>query len=339
MGAASLKDIRILLAESDVNLGILLSQVLQRMGFRKVHLVRDGAAALEHLRAGSVDLMITEWQLPEIDGIKLTQEVRYSENSPNRLLPIIMLTARAEKQDVEAARDIGITEFIVKPYNSNTVYKRIQQVVDNPRAFMLAPEYIGPDRRRRVLGINDEERRVIEPELVDEAPPTPKVETPKLLLPSYSLKKKIGSIDSLDEIITPKIVASAQKEIDALQDESLKWIQEYVRELHSIYGLVEATKRQADIDRLLEVLLKVKSNSGTFGYLTVSKLSQQLYHFMREDYDCNDDNHNQVLMKHIESITLLLSESAAGRVLDKEGWLVQALKTLVNKFSAEAKKA
>ncbi|NBO18933.1 MAG: response regulator, partial [Proteobacteria bacterium] len=235
MGKAKpLSDIRILLAESDLQLGIMLQQVLQRMGFKSVQLVRDGELAVEALQREQKDILITEWQLQALDGISVTHHVRRQGPPENRLLPIIMMTARAERQDVEVARDAGITEFVVKPYNSTTVFRRIQQVIDNPRGFLLAQQYVGPDRRRRNAVISEERRQIVpkitfQPEVLD----VPDV--PQLILPDYLLKQKLGDVDSLDKLITPQVLAEAQQVIDGLRDESLQWIRKDVQQLNMLY--------------------------------------------------------------------------------------------------------
>jgi len=335
MGKAKpLSDIRILLAESDLQLGIMLQQVLQRMGFKSVQLVRDGELAVEALQREQKDILITEWQLQALDGISVTHHVRRQGPPENRLLPIIMMTARAERQDVEVARDAGITEFVVKPYNSTTVFRRIQQVIDNPRGFLLAQQYVGPDRRRRNAVISEERRQIVpkitfQPEVLD----VPDV--PQLILPDYLLKQKLGDVDSLDKLITPQVLAEAQQVIDGLRDESLQWIRKDVQQLNMLYRQLLQGGDNAVREQICTVLLSIKAHAGTFGYENASRLAQQLYQFMRFDFVLGSSRHNHVLLKHIQSITVLLRHQAEGRTMDKENWLMQALSQLVARFKQD----
>lgn len=333
-----LSDIRILLAESDMHLGPMLHQVLQRMGFKSVQLVRDGVAAAEALSHEAKDILITEWQLQSMDGIQLTQQIRRESAGMKRLLPIIMMTARAERQDVEVARDAGITEFVVKPYNSNTIFKRIQQVVDNPRGFLLAPQYVGPDRRRRFSTVGEERRRMM-PKVLESPPAQQVPDVPQLILPDYQLKQKLGEAESLDKIITPQVLAEAQQVIESLRDESLHWIRDEVQELNQLYRQMVQSGDENVKERMGDVLLSLKSHAGTFGYQNTSQLAQQLYQFVRFDLMTGSSKHNHVLLKHIQSITVMLRHHAEGKAMDKENWLMQALTQLVVRFRQERPQA
>ncbi len=335
MQKATLKNIRILIADNDNNLGMILTQVLQRMGFTDIQLVRDGQAALKVLEQEHKDILITEWALQSIDGIALTNHIR-SDSSVTRLLPIIMMTARAEKQDVEEARDAGITEFVVKPYNSLTVFKRIQQVIDNPRAFLLAQEYVGPDRRRRSIDFTGTDKRHERPMVIAaEEVQAVADETPKLILPEFILKQRMGANVPLDSIITPQVLAEAQAVIENLKDDSLVWIREYVQVVDKGYKQLMQAPSQGIVDSIMEALLAIKSNAGTFGFASASQLAHQLYQFMRFDYSMTNSRHNHVLLKHVQSLTVLLSSKAGGATLEKEGWLLNGLKMMIAKFQKD----
>jgi two-component system chemotaxis response regulator CheY len=86
-----------------------------------------------------------------MDGLEFSRAVRTAENSPNPFLPIIMITGHTEKHQVEAARDAGVTEFLVKPITAQSLFSRIAEIVERPRAFVRCEAYFGPDRRRRAV--------------------------------------------------------------------------------------------------------------------------------------------------------------------------------------------
>ena len=92
-------------------------------------------------------------------GIQLVDYLRHSSESLDRLLPVIMLTARSEPEYVTEARDKGVTEFLGKPFNVDSLYRRIASVIARPRAFVNSPEYFGPDRRRRQQAYTGPNRR------------------------------------------------------------------------------------------------------------------------------------------------------------------------------------
>jgi two-component system, chemotaxis family, chemotaxis protein CheY len=147
--AARLAQIGVLIADEDRRIALIVRSVLESLGFYIIHLVPDGQQALEKLRAEKIDMVITDWQMSPMNGISLVKYLRTAEDSPNRFIPIIMLTGNADRHHVEAARDIGVTEFVVKPFSARTLCDRIVLLIDNPRSFIMSGRFTGPDRRRR----------------------------------------------------------------------------------------------------------------------------------------------------------------------------------------------
>ncbi len=96
------------------------------------------------------DIVIADWMMRPMDGISFTRQVRNDPKSPNPYVPVILMTGFSEKRRVIQARDAGVTEFLVKPFNARDLYKRIVQVIERPRQFVRAPDFFGPDRRRKI---------------------------------------------------------------------------------------------------------------------------------------------------------------------------------------------
>ncbi len=167
-----LANIDVLIADSDMPIANLVRDVLKSVGFSQVRIVKDGREALDLLVSQPIDLLITDWRMEHMDGVSLMRFLRSDPSSPNRFLPIIMLTGRAERRDVEEARDAGVTEYVVKPFTAKALFERIVQVIENPRSFILAKAYQGPDRRRRAVESSDQERRKTKPK--PKPTPTPR---------------------------------------------------------------------------------------------------------------------------------------------------------------------
>lgn len=146
-----LANIKVLVADDDRRIAHIIRQVLESLGFKHIHIARDGEKALQILQNEPVDMIITDWQMAPMDGMSLVKYLRTAEDSPNRFMPIIMLTGNAEREHVEMARDIGVTEFVVKPFSAKTLCDRIVLLIDNPRSFIMSKKFVGPDRRRRQL--------------------------------------------------------------------------------------------------------------------------------------------------------------------------------------------
>ena len=98
-----------------------------------------------------------------MDGLEFTRKVRLSRESPNVFTPIIMVSGHSERGRIIAARDTGVNEFVVKPISAQSLFDRIQAVIERPRPFVRVKRYFGPDRRRKTVEHGGEERRVAKP--------------------------------------------------------------------------------------------------------------------------------------------------------------------------------
>lgn len=127
----------------------LVNDVLTRLGFRDIVIVRSGNKAMEMLAAQRFDFMITDWRMRDLDGIDVVHFARKSPKSLHPMIPIIMLTGNAEARDVIEARNAGIDGYIIKPFSADQLVKRIRAVIEHPREFVVSNKYTGPDRRHR----------------------------------------------------------------------------------------------------------------------------------------------------------------------------------------------
>ena len=152
---ARLAQIGVLIADNDRRIATIVRNVLESLGFANIHSAIDGAQALQMLRTEKIDMIITDWQMTPMDGISLVKYLRTMDDSPNRFIPVIMLTGNADRHHVEVARDVGVTEFVVKPFSAKTLCDRIQLLIENPRSFIMSSAFTGPDRRRRSLSPPD----------------------------------------------------------------------------------------------------------------------------------------------------------------------------------------
>ena len=148
------KNTKVLLVEDNTPMLNLLRGVLQSFGIGTIITSTDGFDAFEKFCHINPDLVITDWMMSPCDGIELGQKIRNDPRSPNRYVPIILMTGFSEKQRVFNSRDAGITEFLVKPFNSRDLYKRMFQIIEKPRIFVESQSFFGPDRRRQ----NNEEK-------------------------------------------------------------------------------------------------------------------------------------------------------------------------------------
>lgn len=116
----------ILTAEDSSSLRQLMSHTLQSAGYDVIE-ADDGQEALERLDASQVGMLITDLNMPRLDGIDLIREVR--RNPSNRFLPIVMLTSDTEKSRQREGRDAGASAWIQKPFKPEQLLKVVQMVL------------------------------------------------------------------------------------------------------------------------------------------------------------------------------------------------------------------
>lgn len=127
----------------------LVSSLLKVFGFTSIYTAYDAEDAFEQFCRYKPDIILTDWLMQPYDGLELIRRIRKDPRSPNKFIPVIMMTGYSHRIRVEQARDVGVTEFLVKPFNAKDLYARIEQLIEKPRQFVDADEFFGPDRRRR----------------------------------------------------------------------------------------------------------------------------------------------------------------------------------------------
>lgn len=147
--AYQFEKLSVLVVEDNQPMQALLSRILQTFGFKNIHFAKDGEDGFRTFCNTSPDLVIADWVMKPIDGIELVNLIRTSTKSPNPYVPVIITTGFTDKEHVEKARDAGITEFLVKPFSAEQLYRRLVQVIEKPRMFVKNDNFFGPDRRRR----------------------------------------------------------------------------------------------------------------------------------------------------------------------------------------------
>lgn len=156
MQSLDLSGYSILLVDDQANMRRVLRGMLLGLGVRDIAEAADGAAALEQLAARAPDIVITDWAMPVLDGLELTRMIRRSSDSPNQMVPIIIVTEKATREDVLMARNAGVNEYALKPVSPRVLYLRIASVVLHPREFVRDKSYRGPAPRRPATQRSDD---------------------------------------------------------------------------------------------------------------------------------------------------------------------------------------
>lgn len=142
------ESLKVLVVEDNEPMLELTKSILQTFGVGTLYTAMDGEHGFTIFCKSNPDMVIADWMMQPCDGISLTRRIRNDKRSPNPYVPIILMTGFSEKRRVISARDAGVTEFLVKPFNARDLYRRIVQVIEKPRQFIRAEDFFGPDRRR-----------------------------------------------------------------------------------------------------------------------------------------------------------------------------------------------
>jgi DNA-binding response OmpR family regulator len=162
-----MKRIKILFVEDDTSLGFLLVDFLESNEF-DVKLYRDGESGLKGFKAGHYDFCIFDVMLPGIDGFSLAQRVR----AENKNIPIILLTARSMKQDKLKGFNLGIDDYITKPFDEDELLCRIHAIltryqlppVENLQSNLFSIGEYRFDYKNQSLIINNQTKRLTQKE-------------------------------------------------------------------------------------------------------------------------------------------------------------------------------
>jgi two-component system, chemotaxis family, chemotaxis protein CheY len=116
---------KILLVDDSRTIRNIQKNVLKQLGHTDIVEAGDGIEAVQNLQTTAVDLMLVDWNMPNMDGISLVRKVRET----NKATPIIMVTTEAEKARVVEAIRAGVNNYVVKPFSAETLAEKISQTV------------------------------------------------------------------------------------------------------------------------------------------------------------------------------------------------------------------
>lgn len=149
----------VLVADHSAHMAAVVGGMLRSLGRKDVREVSDAERAMFELRRRAFDVIIVDDALDGMDGVAFTRKLRADTDCQNRLVPIIMMSSAPDAKRIADARDAGVTEFLRKPFAANHLQSRLSNIENNPRGFIEAGEYKGPDRRRKTIEIGDKDRR------------------------------------------------------------------------------------------------------------------------------------------------------------------------------------
>ena len=126
------KTIKILVVDDFPTMRRIIKNLLKDLGFDNVDEAEDGAMALEKLRNGSFEFVVSDWNMPNMDGLTMLRLIRSDPALAG--LPVLMVTAEAKKENIIAAAQAGADGYVVKPFTAATLEEKLDKIFGKMRA-------------------------------------------------------------------------------------------------------------------------------------------------------------------------------------------------------------
>jgi len=322
----------VLVVEDNALVRRLLTAVLRAIGVGRVVAAANGQEAIRVMRAVAaraageeepdlggaeddaperIDAVLSDWVMHPGDGTALLRWIRRHENSPNRFVPFLMVSAYADPDRVRKARDLGVTAFIAKPFTADTVARYLSTALSDARRFVEVGEYFGPDRRKRAAELSEQERRDLDQTDQDKGV--------RFFVPPQLHEGRVVAGGGVDA----KRLMAIQKVIERRGDTFLDWTRETLARLD--LERESAAKRppgdrRTQFSRINMIAHELRGMGTTFGYPLISSVAKGVFDLTAHSYDRSDAalgavRSHSTALKRIVREEMTGDGAAAGRAL------------------------
>ena len=122
------KDMKILVVDDFSTMRRIIKNLLRDLGFTNVSEADDGSSALPMLQNGRFELLITDWNMPGMQGLDLLKAIRADDKLKH--LPVLMVTAESKRDQIVAAAQAGVNGYIVKPFTAQTLKEKLDKIFE-----------------------------------------------------------------------------------------------------------------------------------------------------------------------------------------------------------------
>jgi|TARA_R100001369_G_scaffold91170_1_gene131802 two-component system chemotaxis response regulator CheY len=122
------KNMKILVVDDFSTMRRIIKNLLRDLGFTNIQEADDGNTALPMLQNGDFDFVVTDWNMPGMQGIDLLREIRKDDNLAH--LPVLMVTAEAKREQIIMAAQAGVNGYIVKPFTAVTLKEKLDKIFE-----------------------------------------------------------------------------------------------------------------------------------------------------------------------------------------------------------------
>ena len=122
------KGMSILVVDDFPTMRRIVRSLLKELGFTNVEEAEDGQEALGKLKGGDFEFVVSDWTMPNLDGLAMLKQIRADEAM--KALPVLMVTAEAKKENIVAAAQAGANGYIVKPFTAATLEEKLNKIFE-----------------------------------------------------------------------------------------------------------------------------------------------------------------------------------------------------------------
>jgi len=296
----------VLVVEDLVPMQQLLGNIIKTLGVGKIYTALDGKNGYAQYASKQPDIIITDWHMPGVNGLELIERIRKDPNSPRRNIPIIMISGLNASARITKARDIGVSEYLVKPFNAQDLAKRISHIVNQPRDFVITPDFTGPDRRRV--------------ECKDFKGKTNRIKEPKIIIKADKyLQQKVGRGQ-----INPNLITRSETVIEETTVNFAPIAQGFLTEFKKAINAAE--KSETPCEKIKEditfSIMQLKANASTFKHDLIGELSNTTLKFLESTTEID-----KLILEILNAQHSTLSHLAKIDTKSDSGKIGEALKT------------
>jgi len=121
-------NIKVLVVDDFATMRKIIKNILGQLGIEQIDEADDGFTAVPKLASKKYDIALVDWNMPKMNGLDLIKHIR--SNDDTKSLPIIMVTAEALKDNIVAATQAGVNDYIVKPFTADVLEKKLKKVLN-----------------------------------------------------------------------------------------------------------------------------------------------------------------------------------------------------------------
>ncbi len=122
------KNMSILVVDDFPTMRRIVRSLLKELGFTNVEEAEDGQDALNKLKAGGFQFVVSDWNMPNLDGLEMLKQIRADDGLKH--LPVLMVTAEAKKENIIAAAQAGASGYVVKPFTAATLEEKLNKIFE-----------------------------------------------------------------------------------------------------------------------------------------------------------------------------------------------------------------